>query len=88
MAKSRKPANLLAAPESKVINAQQLGGIETSVLDNDPSRHLFNRAISNLMFTARLEVCGWTRIVHRSAWSVWLPGCIADLLALPLPRLG
>ena len=38
MAKSRKPINPLASAKSKVINTQQLGGIETSVLDNGPDR--------------------------------------------------
>ena len=38
MAKSRKPVNPLLAAKSKVINTQQLGGIETSVLDNGPGR--------------------------------------------------
>ena len=38
MAKSRKPANPILAAKSKVSNTTQLGGIETSVLDNGPGR--------------------------------------------------
>ena len=38
MAKSNRNSNPLAAAKSKVINTQQLGGIETSVLDNGPGR--------------------------------------------------
>ena len=38
MAKSRRRIDPLAAAKSKVINPMQLGGIETSVLDNGPGR--------------------------------------------------
>lgn len=38
MSKSRRYVNPLLAAKSKVINTQQLGGIETSVLDNGPGR--------------------------------------------------
>lgn len=38
MAKSRRPGKTSLAAKPKVINPQQIGGIETSVLDNGPGR--------------------------------------------------
>ena len=38
MAKSRRSTKTFLAAKSKVINPQQLGGIETSILDNGPGK--------------------------------------------------